>query len=76
MDKDYQFPKSYNGKSTLISTDYSKLTLGELLSSQDDIIKRNATSILKQLQRQCEYYPAESGVGLLCKTHGKYKSQH
>lgn len=31
--------------------DYSKLTLGELLSSQDETIKRNATSILKQLQR-------------------------
>jgi hypothetical protein len=31
--------------------DYTKLTLGELLSSTDEIIKRNATSILKQLQR-------------------------
>lgn len=31
--------------------DYSKMTLGELLSNQDDTIKRNAMSILKLLQR-------------------------
>lgn len=30
--------------------DYSKITLGELLSSKDDIIKRNAVSILKRYQ--------------------------
>jgi hypothetical protein len=30
--------------------DYSKITLGELLSSPDDIIKRNAVSILKRYQ--------------------------
>lgn len=34
--------------------DYSKITLGELLSSQDDIIKRNAISILKRYQRNNE----------------------
>ena len=28
---------------------YTKLTLGELLSSEDETIKRNAISILKQL---------------------------
>ena len=32
--------------------DFSNLTLGELLSSPNDIIKRNALSILKQLQRE------------------------
>jgi len=30
---------------------YSLITLGELLSSPDDIIKRNAVSILKRYQR-------------------------
>ena len=33
---------------------YSKLTLGELLSSKNETIKRNAVSILKQLQREKE----------------------
>jgi hypothetical protein len=31
--------------------DYSKLTLGELLSSQNPAIRRNATGILKQVQK-------------------------
>lgn len=31
--------------------DFSKITLGELLSNSNDIIKRNALSILKQLQK-------------------------
>jgi hypothetical protein len=31
--------------------DYSKLTLGELLSHADETIKRNAISILKRLQK-------------------------
>lgn len=31
---------------------YTKLTLGELLSSKNEIIRRNAVSILKQLQAQ------------------------
>ena len=30
---------------------YTKITLGELLSHTNDIIKRNAMSILKQLQK-------------------------
>jgi len=30
---------------------YTSITLGELLSSQNETIKRNATSILKQLQK-------------------------
>jgi DNA polymerase III gamma/tau subunit len=30
--------------------DYSKITLGELLSSENETIKRNAVSILKVLQ--------------------------
>lgn len=32
--------------------DYSKITLGELLSSHDEIIKRNAVSILKRYQKE------------------------
>lgn len=35
--------------------DYSKLTLGELTSHQNQTIRRNAMSILKQLQRN-NYY--------------------
>lgn len=31
--------------------DYSKLTLGELLSSDNETIKRNAISILKTFQK-------------------------
>jgi len=31
--------------------DYTKISLGELLSHKNDIIRRNATSILKQLQK-------------------------
>ena len=31
--------------------DYSNLTLGELLSSENETIRRNALSILKTLQR-------------------------
>ena len=31
---------------------FANLTLGELLSSDNEIIKRNALSILKQLQRE------------------------
>jgi len=32
--------------------DYTKITLGELLSHENETIRRNATSILKQLQRR------------------------
>jgi len=31
--------------------DYSKLTLGELISHSNETIRRNAMSILKQLQK-------------------------
>lgn len=31
--------------------DYTKLTLGELLSHKNDTIKRNAVSIMKTLQK-------------------------
>ena len=41
-----------------IIMDYSKITLGELLSSQDDIIRRNAVSILKRYQNMREYKDA------------------
>ncbi len=34
------------------SMNFSLLTLGELLSSHNEIIKRNAFSILKQLQKE------------------------
>jgi len=37
--------------------DYSKITLGELLSSDNQAIRRNATGILKQLQK-CLHFPA------------------
>lgn len=36
----------------LTNMDYTKTTLGELLSSFNKTIKRNATSILKQLQKE------------------------
>lgn len=43
--------------------DYSKITLGELLSSENETIKRNAISILKVLQKpivckNCRYIQA------------------
>jgi len=34
--------------------DYTRITLGQLLSSDNMIIRNNATSILKQLQRDPE----------------------
>lgn len=48
---------------TLINNmNYTSITLGELLSSENETIKRNAVSILKVLQKmeECtheEYYP-------------------
>jgi len=36
--------------------DYTSLTLGELLSSQNETIKRNAVSILKVLQKRIKGY--------------------
>jgi hypothetical protein len=37
-------------------TNYSLITLGELLSSENETIKRNAVSILKQLQKnKCKH---------------------
>lgn len=36
------------------TSDYSKITLGELLSSDNQAIRRNATGILKQLQKMAE----------------------
>ena len=41
-----------------IYMDYTKITLGECLSSNNETVKRNAMSILKQLQKQdaiCEH---------------------
>ena len=40
---------------------FANVTLGELLSHTNDIIKRNALSILKQLQRE-----RDAGVDPLC----------
>ena len=42
--------------------DYSKITLGELLSSENETIKRHAVGILKQYQnppkcKKCGYWP-------------------
>ena len=36
--------------------DYSKITLGELLSSENETIKRNAVSVLKKLQNGEKIY--------------------
>lgn len=36
--------------------DYTKITLGELLSYKNETVKRNAMSILKTLQKQREQY--------------------
>ncbi len=36
--------------------DYTKTTLGELLTHPNETIKRNAMSILKTLQKGKEYY--------------------
>lgn len=51
--------------------DYSKITLGELLSDKNETIRRNAISILKQLQAirfnkmkyctTCGYVEAQKG---------------
>lgn len=45
--------------------DYSKLTLGELLSHTNETIRRNATSILKTLQKQkiCNYEGCDNVAG-------------
>lgn len=42
--------------------DYSKKTLGELISSTDETIRRNAMSILKQLQKNELEIKEDSGV--------------
>ena len=44
--------------------DYSKLTLGELLSSRNETIKRNAVSILKVLQKAYKCYDEECGYSV------------
>lgn len=36
--------------------DFTKITLGELLSSENETIKRNAVAVLKQLQKQEPYH--------------------
>jgi len=46
---------------------FSILTLGELLSSKNEIIKRNAFSILKQLQKE-----RDNGNDPLCPHMVKY----
>lgn len=57
--------------------DYSKTTLGELISHTNGIIRRNAMSILKQLQRietlkkTCtHYYTTIENYGI-CKDCGE-----
>ena len=39
--------------------DYTQLTLGMLLSSEEEVIRRNAQSILKQLQRNKSAVPQQ-----------------
>lgn len=57
--------------------DYTKITLGELLSSKNDTIKRNAISILKQLQNHEHLFvrieTIEMGVQYICNGCGKIK---
>ncbi len=62
--------------------DYSKITLGEMLSSENETIKRNAVSILKVLQngksikkKTCKYCNETSLVGKtgLCGIHFREK---
>ena len=52
---------------------YSKIILGEMLSSENETIKRNAVSILKALQKkkECKYCHETSLVGNsgLCGIH-------
>ena len=63
---------------------YTIITLGALLSSTDETIRRNATAILKRLQSEgvevvydlpCPYYPNEkvlpdeNGMCSLCGKH-------
>lgn len=49
---------------------HSNITLGELLSHQNETIKRNAMSILKTLQKEKEEYHHDIGNqynGIKCK---------
>ena len=48
--------------------DYSKITLGELLSHANETIRRNAMSILKTLQRNedIEWYKENTGKNPEC----------
>jgi hypothetical protein len=41
-----------NSKQLAKTNNFANITLGELLSHTDNIIRRNALSILKQLQKQ------------------------
>lgn len=43
--------------------DYTKITLGELLSHWNNTIQRNATSILKELQRRELYLRSVQNFG-------------
>lgn len=45
--------------------DYTKTTLGELLSSENETIKRNAISILKTLQNKKEIYKNFNGYYII-----------
>lgn len=52
--------------------DYSTLTLGQLLSSDDITIKRNATSILKVCQKCDHNYAFDTGICMYCFAHGPF----
>ena len=53
--------------------DYSKLTLGELLSEENSTIKRNAVSILKEYQTyKCHHENSiERGTAEICSKCGE-----
>ena len=46
--------------------DYSKINLGQLLSSENETIKRNAVSILKQLQKELSEKIEEEDTYFYC----------
>ena len=67
----------------LTNMDYTNITLGELLSSNNETVKRNAISVLKQLQKKGEesikfrvaIYNSENKFCSSCVYSGKNKQE-
>lgn len=55
---------------------YTSITLGELLSSENETIKRNAVSILKVLQKVTLYTYYCSNCGEKCNNYHGYHKQN